>query len=302
MSELGDLYHENLRKLGPYFPAAALGGVALLVFVLFAFLVLPRSLDPRTLHFPSADPLDIRPVAGKPIPPMDVEAALRATPEALAAGKSEYAIQCQSCHGPEGRGNGPAGLALNPRPRNLAQPEDWKTGYKIVDLFHTLSEGMGAAMPAFDVLPPQKRFALAHYVQSLGRFNHGPEDATAVVFLNEHYRLAEGGQEPNRVSVPFMMNYMAERATPTLRLGLPPARDDSPAARLLRRAVHDAERAAQTLERAAGWQIFPASLAEVALSGAPANGFTPAVATLSEADWRQLQRSLVQHTSRENQP
>lgn len=302
MSELGDLYHENFRKLRPYFPVLALCGVATMVFVLFAFLVMPRALDPRVLYFPPADPLDAKPVAGKPIPPMDVAAMLAGSPELVAAGKSEYAIQCQSCHGPEGKGNGPAGLALNPRPRNFTVPDGWKTGYKITDIYHTLSEGLGAVMPAFDVLSPEKRFALAHYVQSLGRFNHGPEDATAVAFLNQNYHLSEGGREPNRVSVPFMMAYLAEREQPAGAIPLPPESDGSDEARLLRRAVADPARVARTLERAAGWHVSSASLAEIALAGSPANGFSATVGTFSRTQWEQLRTSLLEHLSRKNQP
>ena len=83
---------------------------------------------------------------------------------------------------------------------------------------------------------------------------------------------------------------------------MPSETDRSPAAELLRRAVQDPARAARTLERAAGWDVSSASLAEIALLGAPANGFSPQVGTLSGSQWQQLQSALVQHISKGKQP
>jgi mono/diheme cytochrome c family protein len=40
--------------------------------------------------------------------------------EAADAGAEVFRINCATCHGPQGHGDGPAGQALDPRPRNLA--------------------------------------------------------------------------------------------------------------------------------------------------------------------------------------
>ena len=40
--------------------------------------------------------------------------------EAAADGESVFQSNCATCHGPQGHGDGPAGQALDPRPRNLA--------------------------------------------------------------------------------------------------------------------------------------------------------------------------------------
>jgi mono/diheme cytochrome c family protein len=37
-----------------------------------------------------------------------------------AAGKATFDMNCMSCHGPMGQGDGPLSAALNPKPRNLA--------------------------------------------------------------------------------------------------------------------------------------------------------------------------------------
>jgi mono/diheme cytochrome c family protein len=38
----------------------------------------------------------------------------------VAAGKAKYDMFCLSCHGPAGKGDGPVGAALNPKPRDFS--------------------------------------------------------------------------------------------------------------------------------------------------------------------------------------
>ncbi|SVD28055.1 uncharacterized protein METZ01_LOCUS380909 [marine metagenome] len=41
--------------------------------------------------------------------------------------ESMFNIVCATCHGPEGQGDGPAGVALDPRPASFVDPEFWET-------------------------------------------------------------------------------------------------------------------------------------------------------------------------------
>jgi mono/diheme cytochrome c family protein len=41
--------------------------------------------------------------------------------DAAAAGAGIYKVNCESCHGPQGHGDGPAGVALDPAPKNLPE-------------------------------------------------------------------------------------------------------------------------------------------------------------------------------------
>ena len=40
--------------------------------------------------------------------------------DAATAGAEVFKTNCESCHGPQGHGDGPAGVALDPQPKNLA--------------------------------------------------------------------------------------------------------------------------------------------------------------------------------------
>jgi mono/diheme cytochrome c family protein len=41
--------------------------------------------------------------------------------DAAAAGAEVFKTNCESCHGPQGHGDGPAGAALDPAPKNLPE-------------------------------------------------------------------------------------------------------------------------------------------------------------------------------------
>ena len=41
--------------------------------------------------------------------------------EAAEEGAAVFQTNCETCHGPQGHGDGPAGQSLDPRPRNLAE-------------------------------------------------------------------------------------------------------------------------------------------------------------------------------------
>jgi caa(3)-type oxidase subunit IV len=112
------------------------------------------------------------------------------TPALVAKGKELFAVQCVSCHGVEGQGNGPAAAALNPHPRNFTLTEGWKNGRKPTMVFKTLKEGLPpSAMASYASLPSDDRWALSHFVLSLGP---PPQADTPADF-------AKAGVNPNEV-------------------------------------------------------------------------------------------------------
>jgi caa(3)-type oxidase subunit IV len=108
-------------------------------------------------------------VAGAPTGGPKFEKPWEPRAELVAHGKGIFAQQCVSCHGAEGQGNGAAAAALNPKPRNFTQTEGWKNGRKPAQIFKTLKEGIaGGSMGSFATIPSADRWALAHFVASLG--------------------------------------------------------------------------------------------------------------------------------------
>ncbi len=96
------------------------------------------------------------------------------TAELAERGRKIYAKNCSVCHGPEGRGDGPAAYLIEPRPRDFVSD-----GFRFVstsagptddDLFRTVTYGMpGSAMPPWGGLPATDRWAAIAEVRRLVR-------------------------------------------------------------------------------------------------------------------------------------
>lgn len=91
-----------------------------------------------------------------------------ATSESIAAGQETYSTHCASCHGATGKGDGPVGLTLNPRPADLSQhaiagihPDS--------QLFEWITNGFpGSQMPAFrTALSDTDRWNLVNFMRTL---------------------------------------------------------------------------------------------------------------------------------------
>lgn len=86
------------------------------------------------------------------------------SPKTVEQGKKLAQVNCASCHGSSGRGDGAAAAALNPK------PADW-TSAKIQgetdgELFWKITTGKGA-MPPWRHLPENDRWALVQYIRTL---------------------------------------------------------------------------------------------------------------------------------------
>jgi mono/diheme cytochrome c family protein len=68
-------------------------------------------------------------------------------------GKKLYSEKCHICHGINGKGDGPASVAFDPRPVNFTDPEFWKN-FSDAMIADTVRKGH-APMPAFDLTSDQ---------------------------------------------------------------------------------------------------------------------------------------------------
>lgn len=146
--------------------AITLGVGGLFVLLAAGFLVIPAFFD--------KDPFGGRLFEDGPAPwaiPETEQAKFQYT-EAQLKGRYHFQNYCASCHGPEGRGNGPTSQTLSRRPPNLITASGGlKNGLSREGVLKTLEEGIpGTEMGKYAGLPAEVKEQIADYV----------------VFLNTH--------------------------------------------------------------------------------------------------------------------
>lgn len=151
---------EKIEKSNPfiYFPLFALSAV-LVFWVFVSFFKLGKEEAKKEPPKP--------PSVQQTQAAADMSLLYNPTPELVAQGKMLYAVNCASCHGPTGKGDGDRAPELNPKPRNYST-EKFKFGNAPSQLWNTLRVGSpGTAMASFELLPAQDRIAIIHYIRTL---------------------------------------------------------------------------------------------------------------------------------------
>jgi caa(3)-type oxidase subunit IV len=160
-----------------------------------------------------AQPQPIKVAATEALSVDEIKKLEVSTPEQVAKGKNLFALNCAVCHGPNGNGDGPGGVALNPHPRNFHGPMSaWKNGASAKSIFVTLTYGIpGSGMAEYKSIPPRDRWSLAHFIRSMT-----PEQpATAAADGRYTQALKDsgvGGEGAGRAAIPidFAIDRMAK--------------------------------------------------------------------------------------------
>jgi mono/diheme cytochrome c family protein len=97
---------------------------------------------------------------------------LKPTPDVLAKGKAIFEGKgtCFTCHGNTGKGDGPAGAALDPSPRNFTNPEVNKVRTP-GEMFWVVKNGSpGTGMISYNpaMINDEEAWQVITYVRSLG--------------------------------------------------------------------------------------------------------------------------------------
>ena len=112
--------------------------------------------------------------AQQTLPPLAVDAypttyrrpAVPYNAASVAHGASLYRVHCARCHGPAGRGDGPASAGLLRPPADLTAPHT--NEHTAGDIFWWLTHGVGIVMPGFGAqLPEDERWDLVNFLRGL---------------------------------------------------------------------------------------------------------------------------------------
>jgi mono/diheme cytochrome c family protein len=102
----------------------------------------------------------------------DDQAPAPITDAMLQEASNQYRALCAVCHGPEGRGDGPAAAGLNPRPPSFHSPTFLERTPRGVS-FWVIQHGLAgtprrSGMPAFPALSDEQVWAMVEYLKRLG--------------------------------------------------------------------------------------------------------------------------------------
>jgi mono/diheme cytochrome c family protein len=279
-------------------------GTALLIGVLYVgnlSTIGKRSTAPIVPRDSSAFQKDIPFQSPSVLPPVNVLLVAVPSDSLLERGATLYRANCSSCHGDNGQGDGPAGLMLNPRPRNFHSLSGWTNGSKVSEIYRTLEEGIVRnGMAAYNYLPPADRFALAHVVRSYipGHPLDSPGDLQA---MEATYQLSKGRVSPGQIPVKRATTIILAEAQPAkdrLAALLEAVRTDSgPGAEIFRRtAANPGTVLARFMQDMQPPDVgrFIASVEKDPLSA----GFRASVVHLRAEEWRELHRYLAGRVGR----
>ena len=85
--------------------------------------------------------------------------------QSIARGQSLFLENCAACHGPQGRGDGPAAQSLTTKPADLTAEHIY--GHPDGDIFWWITHGKKGVMPAFgDVLDENARWNLIDFIHA----------------------------------------------------------------------------------------------------------------------------------------
>ncbi|MBI5237104.1 MAG: cytochrome c [Deltaproteobacteria bacterium] len=76
--------------------------------------------------------------------------------------------RCYNCHGMSGKGDGPAGAAFNPKPRDFTDPQ-WQKARTDGEIFWAISNGTEFGMiPYGGMLSEEERWQIVNYIREIG--------------------------------------------------------------------------------------------------------------------------------------
>lgn len=231
-------------------------------------------------------------------PAVNIDEISKPTDELLSKGEEIYKSTCLSCHGENGQGKGPAGVALQPPPRDFTGKEGWKNGPSISGIFTTLQEGIpGTPMVSYEQLTPEEKFGLVHYIRK--EFVPDPPEPSEenITALDEKYNLSKGKDVAAQIPVSAAMDIIINENNPKIEKINDIEKDisdsNSSEAKLFKKVTQDQKKALASLSGSKDWIEDRSKFVNLLVNNVPENGFNRNVFKLNASQLTQLQSYLA---------
>jgi mono/diheme cytochrome c family protein len=302
MSNLEKFFKEKQEEIkkdpgkifGLLYPYLLLIGLAIGLFYVSNLNFIGRQEVPVALPDTTNAPPDLTIQEAKTVPAADVFKLSQPTDSLIQMGKNIFQTTCVSCHGTEGKGNGPASTGLNPSPRNFTSKQGWVNGPKLTSIYQTLQEGIkGSAMVSYQQFSPTEKFALAHYIRST--FVPDPPETSKedLTMLDQLYNLSQKRFIPAQIPVADAEKLILEENKNKMNeltsvVGRISRDNNAAAAKLFTRITVNKVKALTILLNSAVWKNSENEFINIIVNNVNQDGFSGKVFNLSENEWNEL--------------
>ncbi len=213
-------------------------------------------------------------------------------------GKDLFMNTCASCHGNDGKGDGPAGLVLNPKPRNFHDETGWKFGRSFTNMFNTIKNGIiTSGMAPYDYMPAEDRIAIIQYVRT---FMTNPPEITnsEISELDQTYKLSEGVKQPGQIPISSAIQLVSNdynnqySKVKQLKDKIISSKDDNYVYYLFDEVTSNKERALTTLINSNDWKNSEDAFLRIVTNNIEQNGFNSKIISLSSYELQSLYNFL----------
>ena len=229
---------------------------------------------------------------------IDISTLLQPTKTQMEKGEQLFKVDCSSCHGLDGEGDGQASASLNPKPRDFHATTGWKNGRLLSQMFKTVAEGIsGSAMVSFSAaFPVSDRVAIIDYIRAtFGDFpKDTPEQLEAMVAT---YQIGKVEAPRTRIPVSEAVSQIEEGAIPLVRTvaaisSYISQHPEDEGSRILSSVVIDRQLALSMLANSNFWSKNQSDFVMIITANSVQNGFDPKVSQLSAQEWETLYNYL----------
>ncbi len=282
-----------LKLFGMVYPYVFLIGLAIGIIYISNINNISRQKVPPKLQ-DTTEVKDLPVVEPRTIPPIDIMALSKPNEDLINKGEKLFNTVCVSCHGADGKGDGTAGAALNPKPRNFTSKEGWVNGPKLSQIFTTLSEGIsGSGMAAFDYLTPEERVSLAHYIRSTFVPNPTLDDKDDLVALDQTYNLSKGSEIAAQIPVAEALKIIEQETAPKVELinsviNKISADKNSSGAKIFDKVTSNKTKALTLIFNTPNWKQNENAFINSIVNSVVENGFNGEVLELKNKEWDEM--------------